>query len=494
MTKKLDILLSAVGDFQIFGPDKVIVKGIESDSRKIGPGFIFVAIKGLNFDGHNFISQAIHAGAVAIVGERSYEKVGAKKVTYIRVKDSRRSLGQLTSAWYGYPSAKMKVIGVTGTDGKTTTANLIYAILKSAGKKVGLVSTINAKIGGKEIDTGLHVTNPEPLVLQALLQRMVKAKCEYAVLEVTSHGLDQERAEGVAFEIGVVTNITHEHLDYHKTFDNYVAAKAKLFANSKIAVLNRKDTSFNKIRDLIPRKVQVVSYDPSVLDGQEEVVNKRFPERYNRLNAAAAISVAKILGVDGKDIARAIATFPQLPGRLEEVESAKGIKIFVDFAHTPNALENVLKTGKEITSKRLIVVFGCAGERDKGKRPMMGEISGRLADVSVFTAEDPRREDVNKIIAQMVTGARKTGAKELLSTGYQDSNDSSKSHRFVRIPERGEAVSFAVQKIAKKGDSVLICGKGHEKSMAYGEIEYPWSDKEAALAALAGGIKVIKRK
>lgn len=487
MTKNLDRLLSSLRSFQIFGSRNIKVSGIESDSRKVRAGYLFVAIKGATFDGHDFIPQAAKLGACAIVGEKAFKKIGVKNITYVKVPNSRKALALLASAWYNFPTRKMRIIGVTGTDGKTTTANLIYAILKSAGKKVGLVSTINAKIGDTEIDTGLHVTNPEPLALQALLAKMVKAKCEYAVLEVTSHGLDQERVAGVNFEVGVLTNIAHEHLDYHKTFDNYVAAKAKLFVNSKIAILNRQDTSFNKIRDIIPRKVQVISYDLNVLKNVEEAVNERFPERYNRLNAAAAVSVAKILEIDEKDIAQATATFPQLAGRLEEVRNERGIKIFVDFAHTPNALENVLGTLKEKTAGRLIVVFGCAGERDKEKRPMMGEISGKLADISIFTAEDPRSEDVNVIIQEMANGAIKAGAKEtrIEPERFSDLNHCIKESCFFRIPERGEAIAFAIQKIAKKGDTLVICGKGHEKSMAYDSIEHHWSDFKTALNSLS---------
>lgn len=454
----------------IFNQD---IRGITDDSRKVGTGFLFVAIKGLTVNGHKYIPQAIENGAKVIVGE---EELKLKNVKYIKVNDSRRELGILASRWYGNPSKKLKIIGVTGTDGKTTTSNLIYWILKKSGKKVGLISTVNAKIGNKEYDTGFHVTNPEPLLLQKLLTDMVKSDCKYVVLEVTSHGLGQERIAGIDFDISVLTNITHEHLDYHKTMLNYMNAKAKLFNHSKISVLNKEDKSYSKFRRLIRSKI--VTYDKSIVNKKIcEAIRKRFKEDYNLSNSLAAISVVRRLGIKDKDIIAAIESFPGIVGRLEKIENKRGIEIYVDFAHTPNALEKMLTNLKKNMpkNKKLIAVFGCAGERDVQKRPMMAEVATIIADTSVFTAEDPRSENIEHILDQMEKGVKS-------------------KNNYFRIADRGKAISFAIQKLAEKGDTIVICGKGHERSMAYNGVEYPWSDQEAVKLAFKGKTKKIKWK
>ncbi|MHA2055301.1 MAG: Mur ligase family protein, partial [Candidatus Hodarchaeales archaeon] len=286
----------------------------------------------------------------------------------------------------------MKIIGVTGTDGKTTTATIIYHILKTAGKKVALISTVAAYIGQTKLDIGLHVTSPNPKLLQKLLHDIVSKNYEYLVIEVTSHGLDQYRFFGVKFDIGVLTNITDEHLDYHKTHKNYVKAKSKLFKKSRLSILNGDDKSFSEIKKYMDSKTKVREYGGTSLSGSiRRAVNERFPEEYNRENAVASILSTKELGIQDKDVIRAISSFPGVTGRLQEIKNTKGLDIYIDFAHTPNSLENVLKHLRSITPKdnKLISVFGCAGERDKQKRPTMGNISTRFADVSVFTAEDP---------------------------------------------------------------------------------------------------------
>jgi len=467
--KRLSVIINPLESFQIFGGNECQIKNITDDSRKVVKGSLFVAIKGLVVDAHKFIPRVIDAGAAVVVGEEEPKKFWLKKIIYIKVPDSRKALGLLSSAWYDYPSKKLKVIGVTGTDGKTTTATLIYWLLNTTKIKTGLVTTVSAKIGGNKYSTGLHVTNPGPLILQKFLHEMVKANCTHAVLEVTSHGLDQKRTVGIDFDIGVLTNITHEHLDYHKTYKNYLRVKAKLFQRSKLTILNREDKSFEKLKRIISTKIE--PYGKNSLKGElKKVVEKKFKESYNQMNATAAILAVKELGIGIKDndLELGIRTFPGVIGRLEEIKNRRGIKVFVDFAHTPNALENVLTTLKKRKGKnRLITVFGCAGERDTRKRPMMAKISTRLADLSVFTAEDPRHEDLHKIIKEMERGVLK-----------------SNRNKYIVIPERSEAIAYAIQKAAKRGDIVVICGKGHEKSMAYGDIEYPWSDQEVVKRAL----------
>ena len=494
--KKLSTLLSVLNNFRIYGPKDVEISKIADDSRRAKKKSLFVAISGMTVDAHKFIPNAISSGAIVIVGEKKPHKSWIDKTTYIKVPNSRRALGLLASAWNDFPSKNLKVVGVTGTDGKTTTVNIIYWILNKSKKKAGLVSTVSAKIGKVEKDTGLHITNPESIQLQKFLSEMVKENCEYAVLEVTSHGLDQERIAGIDFDIAVLTNITHEHIDYHKTYERYLRSKSKLFKKAKVAVLNKDDSSYKKIKKRLSSKTKQLSYGSKTLKGDiKKAVDERFTEPYNKLNATAAVVVARELGIKDTNIVEAIKTFPGVPGRMDRIKNNRGINIFVDFAHTPNALKNVLQTliNSKKKENKLIVVFGCTGERDVGKRAMMGNISTKIADISIFTAEDPRDENVNNIIQEMVKGAKKNGAKEFLQEKYKIQKFE-KDHYFVRIPERGEGISFAIQKLAKKGDVVVICGKGHEKSMAYNGIEHPWSDHAAVKMALMGRVKIIKRK
>ena len=390
------------------------------------------------------------------------------------LKNLKHLIGAIVATLvYRYPARNLKIIGVTGTDGKTTTVHLIYTILKLAGKRTAFVSSIEARIGEREIDTGFHVTTPNPWLLQRLLRQMVDEEIEYLVLEATSHGLGQHRLLGCNFQVGVVTNITHEHLDYHQSFEKYKAAKAKLFRGVKIAVLNQDDKHFNYLKR-VAKKAKIVSYG---IDKKADYTPESFkfktklPGKYNLYNCLAAIATAKALGIKDEIIRRAVAGFLGLSGRLEKIDKGQDFSVFVDFAHTPNGLENVLETLKEEKGKgRLIVVFGCAGERDKEKRPIMGEIATKMADLVVLTAEDPRSEDVDNIIEQIVTGCKKAGGME--------------GKTYFQVPDRREAINFAIQKLTERDDTVVICGKGHEKSMCFGKTEYPWSDQKEVRLAL----------
>lgn len=379
---------------------------------------------------------------------------------------------------YGFPSAKLRIIGVTGTDGKTTTVNLIYHILQEAGLGVGMVSTVSAKIGREEIDTGLHVTAPEPPLLQKLFRQMVDQKMKFVVLEVTSHGLDQFRVLGIKFEIGVITNVTRDHFDYHKTHEEYLKAKSKLFRNVKTAVLNRDDKSFEYLAARQPDSKTIVTYGiKNKADFTPETFRFKtsLPGEYNQYNCLAAIAACSALGIADETIRKAIKTFKGVTGRMEEIKMGQNFKVIVDFAHTPNGLEQAFRTLK--TKKgRLIVVFGAAGLRDKGKRPIMGEVAAKYADLSVLTAEDPRTENVNEIIRQISEGCEGMGGVE--------------GKTFFKVPDRQKAIDFAVN-LAKKDDVVVICGKGHEKSMCYGTKEYPWSDQEAVRKALNVGAQHV---
>lgn len=364
----------------------------------------------------------------------------------------------LANIIYGFPSRSLKVIGVTGTDGKTTTVNMIYKILSDAGKKVAMISTINACIGGKSFDTGFHVTNPDPFALCGYIRRALDAGAEFLVLEVTSHGLDQFRVWGISFEIGVITNVTHEHLDYHKTFGKYLKTKARLIENVKWAVLNKNDPNIEYLSGRTKGEIKTFKFSKDLN------IKLKIPGDYNVLNALAAATVAQILLVDNKKVKKSLESFEGLPGRMEEVPNTGGMKVVIDFAHTPHALEEALSVLRKTTKGKLISVFGAAAQRDITKRPMMGKISARLADVTILTDEDPRYESSEEILDQIAVGA------------YQEGGEAGKT--ILKQPDRFKAIKIALE-MAKKGDTVGIFGKGHEKSMNYLGKEYPWSDKEA---------------
>lgn len=398
-------------------------EGIASDSRQIKPNWVFVAVKGQTIDGHNYIQGAVKNGAKAVVGEKGLR---LKEAKYFQVNDSREALGALASEFYGNPSQKLKVIGVTGTKGKTTTCHIIEHILTSFGKNVGLLSSISVP--------GLHITTPDPIFLQQKLAEFVKEKKEYAVVEVSSHGIDQKRIAGIKFDVGVLTNIAPEHLDYHKTLPEYKKVKMSFINSCPQKVVWPKKTGI-----------------------------KILPGLYNNLDAEAAVLAVEKLGIERKDAIKTLSLFKLPEGRLMEIPNDLGVKIIVDFAHTPDSLEAVLTHLKKETKRKLISVFGCAGERDPRKRFKMGKISAKLSDLSVFTAEDSRSENIFKILAKMANGARSSGAVE--------------GKDYVRIAERGEAVAFALS-CAGKGDTVAFLGKGHEKSMAYEGYEHLWNDRK----------------
>jgi UDP-N-acetylmuramoyl-L-alanyl-D-glutamate--2,6-diaminopimelate ligase len=474
------------------------VHGIAFDSRQVQPGDVFVALEGVSMDGHRFIPAAIEKGAIAAVGMQALEKVS---IPYIRVEDTRPALAHLCAAFYENPARKLTVIGVTGTDGKTTTSNLIYQILLAAGHRAGIISTVNAVIGGEVIDTGFHTTTPDAPDTQKYLAQMVAAGLTHVVLESTSHGLSQHRVTGCEFDIGVITNITHEHLDYHKTYEEYRAAKGRLFTmlaetpekpqgNPRLAVLNRDDSSYDYLHELTQVQQVAYSLNPGVDAWAEDVqlqstgmnfvaVGDRFRQPisstlvgdYNISNILAAFSAAVFgSGISPEVAARGIAALPGVPGRMERIDLGQDFTAIVDFAHTPNALEVTLKTARQLTHGRVIAVFGSAGLRDRAKRRMMAEVAVHMADVTVLTAEDPRTESLDAILAEMADAAVKEGGIE--------------GEDFFRVPDRGDAIRKALQ-IARPGDLVIACGKGHEQSMCFGTVEYPWDDRIAMRAALA---------
>ncbi len=373
----------------------------------------------------------------------------------------------LANIVFGFPARGLTVIGVTGTDGKTTTVSMIYQILKTVGKKVSMVSTINAVVGEKSYDTGFHVTSPDSFMVQKFARQALRNGDEYLVLEVTSHALDQYRFWGIKFDVGVITNITHEHLDYHETFENYFKTKLKLIRGVKFAVINRAVRGFRDFGG----KIITFGLDKGDINQKDLKLKLKILADYNIENALAALGVAFVLGIDKKVAQKALENFEGISGRMEEVSSPRGIGIFIDFAHTPNGLEQALKTLRSrARPRRLIAVIGAEGERDEGKRAMMGEIAQRMADFVIVTAVDPRGQ-LEKINRQIMEGAIKAGAKEGIN--------------FFIIDDRKKAIEFAIKKVAKKGDVLGIFGKGHETTLNLdGKKEISWSDRDAVEKAL----------
>ena len=498
------------------------VTGISIDSRRVKPGHLFVAMKGGNVDAHDYIQNAIEEGAVAVVGER---ELNGLSVPYIRLDNPRRALTWIAAAFYNWPGRKLRVIGVTGTDGKTTTTNLIYQILLAANIKAGMISTVNAVIGDEVLDTGFHVTTPDAHDVQRYLAKMVDVGLTHVVLETTSHGLAQYRVDACEFDIGVVTNITHEHMDEHGSYENYRAAKARLFenlektsekiqGNPRLGVINRDDIkSFDFLNNFIKvnklnyglgedadvRAVDI-KYSPSGIyftakskDFSVPVLSK-LVGAYNVSNCLAALTATVYgLGIKPEIAAQGIASLEGIPGRMERIDMGQNFTAIVDFAHTPNALKAAIEAARALTPNpfptraersisedeagkgevrdrpRVIAVFGSAGLRDKAKRRMMAETSAELADLTVLTAEDPRTESLDGILEEMAEGARSKGGRE--------------GETFWRVPDRGEAIQFALR-LAREGDIVLYCGKGHEQSMCFGAREHLWDDRTAMRAAL----------
>ena len=458
------------------------IMGVQTDSRKVKKGDVFVAYKGVGVDGHKYIEEAIKRGAVAVVGEKNLNL----KVPYVKVKSGRLAWGQLMASWYDHPEKKLKFIGVTGTDGKTTTVNLIWAILKKASKKVAMSSTVGARIGKKTISSGqLQTGSPSPDVLFELLKEMVETNIEYVVLETTSHGLDQDRLGEIVFEIGVITNLTSDHLEYHGSVARYRWVKAKIIGKSKKIVLNelggeyeyfkmkadKKAVSFNRKKET--RNVSYVSLGGRIKQEAEILYGRKWVKvktlllgDYNLDNILAASKVVEIMRVKKEDFVGAVNKFVGVEGRLVMLPNKKGINAMVDFAHTEQGLMGILRLVDKRLKKegeKVIVVFGCNGDRDRTKRTPMGKVAAKMADVVVVTNEDPRYEDPEQIFKDIERGLKKGGMR--LGKDY------------FREDDRQKAIEKAV-KMAKKGDWVLCLGKGHEKKIEIKGKYLDWNEKQ----------------
>ena len=485
------------------GQDDLEITSLTVDSRQVQPGACFVAVQGSSLDGHSFIPDALERGAAVVIGELPQPELPRP---YIQVGDTRFAWAQLAAAWHNYPARSLVMIGVTGTDGKSTTCNLLFQILRQAAIPTGMITTVNAVIGDDVSDTGLHVTTPDAFEVQAYLRRMLDAGMTHCILEATSHGLAQQRVSACDFDLAVVTNITHEHIDYHGSIESYRQAKAGLFrslstshpkagALKRIGILNRDDSSYALLADAT--QVQKITYAveheadlraeaiESTAEGLKltirsdhyvQEIKSALIGRYNAHNILAAFSAAVAgIGIAPELAAEGIAKLDAVPGRMEVIDLGQPFLAIVDFAHTPNALRQALTTARELTEGQVICVFGSAGLRDRAKRRLMAEVSAELADRTVLTAEDPRTESLDGILEEMAIGARELGITE--------------GEQFWRVPDRGQALRFALG-LAEAGDLLITCGKGHEQSMCFGTTEYPWDDRTALRAALSGYLNI----
>ncbi len=485
------------------GRDVTITHLVEH-TDEVTPGCAFVARVRQNSDGHPFIPRAIELGASLILAERSaksLEVVLPEGITYWQVPDTAYTQAWLAAAWHDFPGRQLVTIGVTGTDGKTTTCNLLYEILQTAGLRVGLISTIKAVLGDIEEPTGLHVTTPEAPAVQEYLRRMVDAGLTHCILETTSIGLAQHRVTAVGFAAGLVTNITHEHINDHGSDEAYVAAKARLFEMVAAhhqegglgwGILNKDDRSYERLSRIPGLKAltyslekpadftaRAIEFDPDqtrfelvLPDDAVMPIESHLVGQFNIYNLLCAAAGAFCLGIDPEAIREGLQAVSAVSGRMERIHEGQPFLTIVDFAHTPNALEKAVEAARSMIADvngRVIVVFGSAGKRDVEKRRMMAEIAAARADLSVLTAEDPRTESLDGILEMMAAGATSKGGREFST--------------FWRIPDRGQAIYFALT-LARPQDLVLICGKGHEQSMCFGTIEYTWDDREATRRAL----------
>lgn len=476
----------------VIAPERVVgipvgeVRALAYDSRRVAPGTLFFAVPGVHVDGHEFAAAAAEAGAIGIVVERELPDVSVPQLVVDR---SRRALADAADEWFGRPSERLAVIGVTGTDGKSTVASLTAEMLVACGRRPGEIGTVWTTVGTGRTPNANRTTTPESLELQEALARMVEAGNDSVVMEATSHGLALERTRNCRFDVGVVTNLTSEHLEFHGTIDRYRTAKARLVEEAPIAILNADDEHYPYFRARARGRVLTYAIDHDAdlraADLQADANGSTFrlasprwrgrvgiplPGRFNVSNALAALAVGEALELDLDAAASALGATNGVPGRMERVDGGQPFTVIVDYAHTADSLRKVLEILRPLARGRLIVVFGSAGERDPTKRAPMGRAAAELADLVVVTDEDPRLEDPRAINEQIADGARSAGAADGESLWV--------------IDDRREAIGRAIG-LARDGDVILLAGKGHEQSIIYGTEKRPWDDASAAREALA---------
>ncbi len=484
---QLKTLTAAIPTRQILGPLDRDVEGIAYDSRRVQKNFLFVALRGEKSDGHQFIGQAIDKGATTIVSEQDEKH---SRATSVIVENSRAALADLAATFYQRPTRRLKMAAVTGTNGKTTTTFLIKHICEKAGLRCGLLGTVRYEIGERVLPAVR--TTPEALEVQELLAQMVHAGCKAAALEVSSHALAQDRTRGLEWDVAVFTNLTQDHLDFHGTMDRYFESKTKLFTGlaqqksktKSVAVINIDDRYGERLVSRIEKETPVVTYGMGAradfrasnyrmefggtsyqLDARGKSYLVRVPliGRFNVANSMAALAAGTALGVNLREGILSLGKSPQVPGRLEAVPAKRQFQVFADYAHTDDALLNVLKTLRELGPRKLIVVFGCGGDRDRQKRPLMARVADQNADFSIITSDNPRKEDPDAIIAEVEKGFR--------------------SDRYEKVTDRTEAISRAIA-LAQPHDIVLIAGKGHETYQEFADHTIPFDDVQVARRAL----------
>ena len=484
---QLKKLLAAISTRSVVGAADRDVEGIAYDSRRVQRNTLFVALRGEKTDGHQFIDQAVERGATVIVSDRELTNPHA---TLVRVDNARHALADLAAAFYNRPVRRLKMTGVTGTNGKTTTTFLIKHICERAGMRCGLIGTVRYEIGERVLPAVR--TTPESLELQELLAQMANAGCKAAAMEVSSHAIAQERTRGLEFDVAVFTNLTQDHLDFHGTMEAYFDSKLKLFTDlahqeqkkKAVAVVNLDDRYGEKIVERLAQEVPVITYGMGVradfrgsnyrpefsgtsyqLDAKGKSYLVRVPliGRFNVANSLAALAAANSLGIPLRDAILSLGKAPQVPGRLEAVPAKRQFQVFVDYAHTPDALLNVLKTVRELSPRKVICVFGCGGDRDRAKRPLMAHAADANADFSIITSDNPRKEDPDAIIADVEKGFR--------------------SDRYEKITDRAQAIGRAVT-LAQPRDIVVIAGKGHEGYQEFADHTIPFDDIATARRAL----------
>ncbi len=479
------------------GLDREVVD-IAHDSRKVRPGSLFVAVRGFYSDGHQFIPQAVKQGAAAIVAEKDRNEGAVQETPLILVDDSRRALALLAAAFYGYPSQKLKLVGITGTNGKTTTTYLIKSIIEAAGRKAGLIGTIGYRVGDK-VYTAPNTT-PESLDLQRLLAEMVGLDAEYCVMEVSSHALSLGRTVGCEFAVAGFTNLTQDHLDFHESMDSYFQAKLLLFSglsSDASAVINSDDaraeeiigatrakvltTGLSERADIRPsgsigHGIRGLSFSVTTPSGTISVESS-LVGRHNIYNILSAIGIGTALGIAGDDIARGISAMRAIPGRMEKVDEGQSFCVVADYAHTEDALVRLLETVREITAGKVITVFGCGGDRDRSKRPKMGAAAVNGSDIVIVTSDNPRTEDPLTIIGEIEKGMEVSGIRvqvcDLVSARVPDKTP------YCVVPDRHTAIAAAIN-MAGKGDTVVLAGKGHENYQIIGDRKIHFDDREVA--------------
>ena len=453
----LERVIEALAPVDVVAGAPVEVLDLAYDARRVVDGSLFFCVPGSSADGHDFAADAVERGAVAIVVERPVDVV----VPQVVVENVRAAMPRAAVAFFDDPSRELEVAGITGTSGKTTTAYLLHSILAAAGRRPGLLTNVERRVGDETRPSDLNT--PEAIDLQRLLREMVEADNRACVMEATSHASAMGRLDGTRFAALVFTNLSHEHLDFHVTMDEYFAAKRRLFADGVPAAVNVADEYGRRLADALPSALTFgfspdAEIGPAALDG----IQLRLRGRFNDENALAAIAAARLLGVEREAVVRGLEAVESVPGRFELVEEGQPFTVVVDYAHKPHALERVLRAARELATGRVICVFGCGGDRDREKRPLMGRIAAELADAALVTSDNPRSEDPDAIIAEVVAGAPDELEAE---------------------PDRGAAIARAVEQ-AQPGDVVVIAGKGHEQGQEIDGRVFPFDDRQVARDAL----------